>query len=129
LLIPIPPHDQIMLIGPPYKILDSLVRSSHHSLFFQPSFDFYHTVSVTKQYGPGLNVEGKRIFVFNRRILSDTAKEPQRIRLLPYEVSKPDLTLGKYSLAVPLAVNTHRSYKNGYILTLHYIRADHFIAH
>ena len=28
LLIPIPPHDQIMLIGPPYKILDSLVRVS-----------------------------------------------------------------------------------------------------
>jgi hypothetical protein len=26
LLVPIPPHDQIMLIGPPYKILDSLVR-------------------------------------------------------------------------------------------------------
>lgn len=25
LLIPIPPQDQIMLIGPPYKILDSLV--------------------------------------------------------------------------------------------------------
>ena len=27
LLIPIPPHDQIMLIGPPYKILDSLVSA------------------------------------------------------------------------------------------------------
>eukprot|EP01032_Pedospumella_encystans_P013316 gene13316-15338_t len=67
LLIPIPPHDQIMLIGPPYKILDSL-------------------------YGPSLNVEGKRIFVFNRRILSDETKEPQRIKLLPYEVMKPDLT-------------------------------------
>lgn len=44
-----------------------------------------------------MNVEGKRIFVFNRRILSDTAKEPQRIRLQPYEVAKPDLSLGKYS--------------------------------
>ena len=51
--------------------------------------------TVTLQYGPGLNVEGKRIFVFNRRILSDESKEPQRIRLLPYEVSKPELYNGK----------------------------------
>lgn len=43
------------------------------------------------QYGPALSVEGKRIFVFNRRILSDESKEPQRIKLLPYEVSKPEL--------------------------------------
>ena len=44
-----------------------------------------------------MNVEGKRIFVFNRRILSDESKEPQRIRLLPHEVSKPDIYNGKYS--------------------------------
>jgi hypothetical protein len=50
---------------------------------------------VCVQYSPDLNVEGKRIFVFNRRILSDTAKEPQRIRLQPYDVTKPDLNLGE----------------------------------
>lgn len=35
-------------------------------------------------------MDGKRIFVFNRRILSDEMKEPQRIRLLPYDVMKLD---------------------------------------
>ena len=44
-----------------------------------------------------MDIEGKRIFVFNRRILSDSSKEPQRIRLLPYEVSKPELTYGTYN--------------------------------
>ena len=42
-------------------------------------------------------MEGKRIFVFNRRILSDETKEPQRLKLLPYEVMKPDLTSGKHA--------------------------------
>lgn len=41
-------------------------------------------------------MEDKRIFVFNRRILSDDTKEPQRIKLLPYEVSKPDMFNGEF---------------------------------
>lgn len=67
-------------------------------------FSFVHlTVDYSfnhVQYGPNLDVEGKRIFVFNRRILTDNAKEPQRIRLQPFDITKPDLSVGELHTAL-----------------------------
>lgn len=45
------PQDQIILFGPPFKILDA-------------------------HFGPNLDISEKRVFVFNRRILSDVSIEP-----------------------------------------------------
>lgn len=44
-----------------------------------------------------MKVEGKRIFVFNRRIITDLSKEPNRVRLLPIDI--PDLDALSESLS------------------------------
>lgn len=42
-------------------------------------------------------VEGKRIFVFNRKMLVEGI-EPQKVKLLPYEVPKPELLGGRNAI-------------------------------
>jgi hypothetical protein len=116
-----------MLIGPPYKILDSLVRSPSPDTFLIPYDDIRLSIDMIKQYGPGLNVEGKRIFVFNRRILSDTAKEPQRIRLMPYEVAKPDLSHGTCLLTILLVVYLVTEVDTGSVTFC--ARCSHIVSH
>jgi hypothetical protein len=47
-----------------------------------------------------LKLEGKRVFVFNRRILTDESLEHNRLRLLPFEVTKLQFNDGKNSALV-----------------------------
>eukprot|EP01038_Epipyxis_sp_PR26KG_P005054 gene5054-7055_t len=76
LLLPIEPQNQILLIGPPFKILDP-------------------------QYGPHLQTEGKRIFVYDRSVLLDQNKEPNRILLLPYDIPSSDVILSDAFRTLP----------------------------
>jgi len=73
-LLSIPTTDQILLFGPPFKILDN-------------------------QYSPHMEFIDKRIFIYDRRVLVDEGNEPPRVRLLPFDYSPPDsLTLTGSSL-------------------------------
>ncbi|KAJ1402331.1 hypothetical protein B484DRAFT_233054 [Ochromonadaceae sp. CCMP2298] len=76
-----------MLIGPPFKILDS-------------------------QYNPQMDLQGKRVFVFNRRILSDETKEPQRIRLQPLE-APPTSTSTSTSISASTSVASVSAFDPG----------------
>ncbi len=86
----IPPQDQILLIGPPYKILDSQVTNVLiYIIIICDSL-------LDDQYGSNLKLEGKRVFVFNRRILTDENLEHNRLRLLPFEVTKLQFNDGNF---------------------------------
>jgi hypothetical protein len=64
LLSAIPPQDQILLFGPPFKDLSA----------------------AYSQFSTSLDVESKRIFVYNRKILADHTLEPKKVRLYPTEI-------------------------------------------
>ena len=52
----ISPNDQINLIGPPYKVLDT-------------------------HFGPDMCSNGEKIFMFDKRIISEVGSEPQTVKL------------------------------------------------
>ena len=131
LMFPIPPHDQIILYGPPYRIIDSvyadilkqyggpsigsnIINNSNTSSTNSPS----HTASdksadnsydhsnivlaspITRISSPTMEPlssssisspplsssicnHAKRCFLYNRKLLSSSDKEPKLIRLLP----------------------------------------------
>ena len=60
----IAPADQILLIGPPFKVLDS-------------------------NFGPDMCANGQQIFMFDKRIMSDSAGEPAAVKLKPFAVPQP----------------------------------------
>lgn len=64
LFVSIPPEDQILLIGPPFKRLDS-------------------------QFGPDIQSDGQRIFLYNRKVFSEEACVPLETRLKPYDILTP----------------------------------------
>jgi hypothetical protein len=60
----ISPNDQILLIGPPYKVLDT-------------------------HFSPDMCSNGQKIFMFDKRIMSEGGGEPQAVKLKPYAVPEP----------------------------------------
>mmetsp|Transcript_297 Transcript_297/g.561 ORF Transcript_297/g.561 Transcript_297/m.561 type:complete len:884 (+) Transcript_297:114-2765(+) len=64
----IAPNDQILLIGPPFKVLDS-------------------------HFGPDMCSGGQKIFMFDKRIMSDASGiEPAPVKLKPYMIPPPVTT-------------------------------------
>ena len=60
----IAPQDQILLIGPPFKVMDAL-------------------------FGPDMCANGQKIFMFDKRIISDVGAVPQTVKLKPYLIPEP----------------------------------------
>lgn len=95
LLQPIAVADQILLFGPPYKSFDSqVIFSPSPSLFARvlhgSSFS-YKIYVFFEQYRPDINLENKRIFLFNRRVISDeTLPNLPRPISTPTEIPHPD---------------------------------------
>lgn len=63
--VSIPPDDQIILIGPPYKRLDPFV------------------------HGGNLNTDGQRIFLYDRRVFKDELRQPLDNRIPPFTLPPP----------------------------------------
>lgn len=57
-------NDQILLIGPPYKVLDA-------------------------HFGPDMCSNGQRIYMFDKRIIAEVNAEPVPVKLKPFAVAEP----------------------------------------
>jgi autophagy-related protein 11 len=103
----VPKEDQILLLGPPYKVpRDQTLRSpetlsalrlgdiedSPPSAFFEGNINDENSQSTRHRWsilGTKDNTGAKRLFLFSKKALADSAPEPNPCQLHPIEINIP----------------------------------------
>lgn len=106
----VPPNDQILLIGPPYKVVkDSTLQSDEilNSLRLGDAEDDYFVLQPEspnterrKILGTTERSGARRLFLFSKQALSEQAPDPSPCYLEPMDVYVPQETPGPSPLAL-----------------------------